>query len=223
MAVVENRENTAIAAVILAAGASVRMGRTKQLLPYNGAPLLQAAVDAAAASEAIEIVVVLGHDAAAVRDAISVPTNKPLRFVVCEDYARGQAASLACGIAAVADNVDAVAVMLGDQPDVDSVSVNRLFAAWRRAFEPVARPVFVTAEAERIPGHPVVFDRSVWGALTEPAERRDDRLTEDEGARGWLRAHPEYVREVVIVATAPGDVDTWEDYLRIAKRRERPS
>jgi len=218
VAELEKRERAAIAAVILAAGESVRMGpgRTKQLLPYRGAPLLQAAIDAAAASQVVEIVVVLGHEARAIRDAVAAPANKPLRFVVCEDYARGQGASLACGLAAVADNVDAAAVLLGDQPDVDSVAIDRLLAAWRSAFEPVVRPLFVTAQAERIPGHPVVFDRSVWSVLGTPDGHGD-------GARNWLRAHPEYVREVVIVATAPGDVDTWEDYLRIAKRRERPT
>lgn len=213
MAVIEERGRLPVAAVILAAGTSVRMGRTKQLLPYGGAPLLQTAINAAAASDLVEIIVVLGHDAEAIRRAVTVPVNKPLRFVVCADYASGQSASLASGLSAAADNVDAVAVLLGDQPDVDAVAINRVVAAWRNAFEPVVRPVFVSRKGERVPGHPVVLERTVWAALAVQIG--------DFGARAWLRAHPEYVHEVEIAATAPRDVDTWEDYLRIAKREDR--
>lgn len=213
MAVVEERGRLPIAAVILAAGTSMRMGRTKQLLPYGGTPLLQASINAAAASALVEIIVVLGHEADEIRRAVMMPANKPLRFVVCADYLSGQSASLACGLGAAADNVDAVAVLLGDQPDIDSVAINRVVAAWRGAFEPVVRPVFVSRKGERVPGHPVVLGRAVWGALAVQVG--------DFGARSWLRAHPEYVREVEIAATAPRDVDTWEDYLRIAKREDR--
>jgi molybdenum cofactor cytidylyltransferase len=213
MALLERREQLPVAAVILAAGTSARMGRTKQLLPYDGAPLLQASIDAAAASDLMEIIVVLGHQAEEIRSAVMMPVNKPLRFVVCEDYASGQSASLACGLGASADNVDAVAVLLGDQPDIDAVAINRVVAAWRDAFEPVVRPVFVSEKGRRLPGHPVVLARAVWSALAVQVG--------DFGARSWLRAHPEYVREVEIAATAPRDVDTWEDYLRIANRQER--
>ena len=213
MAVLELRDDTAVAAVVLAAGTGSRMGRTKQLLPYEGAPLLQAAIDAAVASDVLEVVVVLGYRADEIRKAVEMPTGKPLRFVVCLDYAEGQSASLACGLRSVSDNVSAAAVLLGDQPDVDSQFISRVVAAWRESFEPITRPVFISEDGERVPGHPVVLERSVWGVLAEQ--------TGDDGPRKWLRAHPEFLSEVEITRTAPGDVDTWEDYLRIANRNER--
>jgi molybdenum cofactor cytidylyltransferase len=210
MAELARRDLAPIAGIILAAGRSRRMGATKQLLSYDGAPMLQLAVDVLAASDVVEIIVVLGHQADEVRAAVSTPSDKPLRFVVCEDYARGQSASLACGLSAVADNIDAAALILADQPELDVVLVDRALAAWRAAFEPVVRPLFRAEDGQSVPGHPVVFDRSVWGALRAQ--------TGDQGARLWMREHAEYVRNIEIDATAPGDVDTWEDYLRIAAR-----
>lgn len=211
MAIVAHRGSLPIAAVILAAGTSSRMGRTKQLLPLAGEPLLQATIDVVAGCDVAEIIVVLGHDAHSVRGALRMPEDVPLRFVVCEDYARGQSASLASGLTAIADNAGAAAVFVGDQPDLEATCVDRALAAWRTAFEPVVRPLYRAEDGQSVPGHPVIFDRSVWPAL--------QLQTGDQGARSWMRDHPEYVRIIEIGETAPGDVDTWEDYLRVAGRQ----
>ena len=82
-----------ITGIVLAAGTASRYGATKQLAVLDGRPLVQHAIDALAAASIDEIVVVLGHDAARVRDALALPAGA--RTVVADRYASGQAASLA--------------------------------------------------------------------------------------------------------------------------------
>ena len=84
-----------ISALVLAAGEGTRFGGTKQLEILRGKPLVQYAVDAASAAGVGEIVVVLGHDALRVRDALDLPERS--RVVVNERYADGQSTSLAAG------------------------------------------------------------------------------------------------------------------------------
>ena len=88
-----------VVALVLAAGAGTRMGSPKQLLPVGGRPMLQHAVDAAAAGELGELVVVLGHAAREVAAALTLPPGA--RVVVNDRHAEGQATSLASGLAAM--------------------------------------------------------------------------------------------------------------------------
>ena len=82
-----------ISGIVLAAGTASRYGATKQVAVLDGRPLVQHGIDALAAASVDEIVVVLGHDAARVRDALALPAGA--RTVVADRYASGQAASLA--------------------------------------------------------------------------------------------------------------------------------
>src|SRR5205823_13011924 len=105
-----------------AAGRSTRMGGTnKMLADANGQPLVVHAVKAALASQAVEVVVVLGHMADQVKAAIStaVPTSR-LRFVTNPDFADGLSTSVRPGIAALGKEIDAAIVQLGDMPGVNS-------------------------------------------------------------------------------------------------------
>ena len=177
-----------IAGLVLAAGEGRRFeGGPKQLAELEGRPLLEHAVAAACAVPALErVVVVLGARAERVRAGVELGRAE---VVVCEDWASGQAASLRCGLRAVA-GAERVVITLGDQPWVGPEAI-----AWL-----AAEPSGTRAAYDGVPGHPVVLG----GALVEAALG----LRGDEGARGLLRG----ARLVECGDVADGrDVDTLGD------------
>jgi len=188
-----------ITGIVLAAGTASRMGETKQLLELDGKPLVQHVVDAAAAADLDEIVVVLGHEAGRVREALKLPENA--RTVENPDYPQGQSTSLATGLAAAHPSSEAALVLLGDQPDIPAKVLRELIAAWRESGARILRGRFRNA-----PG-PALLSREVWGEIS--------RLTGDTGARELIAAHPHWVQELAFESDAPPDVDTWQDYERL--------
>lgn len=191
-------------AIVLAAGASRRMGRPKLLLPVAGRPLLQHAIDAAAASSIAEIVVVLGRDAEAVRTSVALPLEA--RVVVNAGYAAGQSTSLACGLAAAGADATVAVVLLGDQPSVTSTLVDTVLAAYRAGDAPIVRPVWRAADGSARPGHPVALGRRVWSEVAA--------LTGDQGARALCASHPEWVHELAMDGDPLPDIDDPDDYRR---------
>ncbi|MBV8391551.1 MAG: molybdopterin-binding/glycosyltransferase family 2 protein, partial [Alphaproteobacteria bacterium] len=154
-----------VAIVLLAAGKSTRMGGpNKMLVDANGQPLVVHAVKAALASQAVEVVVVLGNMADEVRAAISAaaPTGR-LRFVLNQDFAQGLSTSVRAGIGALGRTIDAAIVQLGDMPGVTPGLLDRLMAA----FSPVeGRSICVpTVGGKR--GNPVLWDRRFFAEMAK--------------------------------------------------------
>jgi molybdenum cofactor cytidylyltransferase len=171
-----------IAAVVLAAGRSSRMAPANKLLTeVDGEAMVARAADAALTSQARPVLVVTGHDASRVRQALS---GREVRIVENPDYASGLSASVRAGIAALPDDVDGAVFLLGDMPRVTSSHIDRLIAA----FSPdEGRTICVpTSRAKR--GNPVLWSARFF------AEMRT--LEGDTGARSLLRAHAEQVCEV---------------------------
>jgi molybdenum cofactor cytidylyltransferase len=193
-----------IAGLVLAAGTSSRFGRTKQLEPLDGVPLLQHAVDAAAASRLDEIVVVLGARAAHIEAAVRWPDR--CRRVLNERFAIGQSTSLLAGLAALGPDVEGVVVLLGDQPGVRPEAIDAVVAAHAEGRGPVVQAAYGGR-----PGHPTLLTREVWPDLA--------RLTGDEGARSAIAAHPEWRTTVEVGGDLPPDVDTEEDLTRLRAAR----
>lgn len=204
-------ERPFLSGVILAAGASTRMGRPKQLLRLGDRCLLQHVLDAACASCLDEVVLVLGAHAEEIRATVRLPADRAVRVVVNDEFARGQSASLQRGLREASPRAVAAAILLGDQPDVDAALIDTVAAAFAGADRPIVRPVF-TAGGRRVPGHPVLLARRVW---PEVATVRGDL-----GARDLVRAHPDRVLEVDVATEPPADMDTWDDYQRSRSLRE---
>ena len=160
-----------VSALILAAGSSKRMGRTKQLLEIDGRPMIAHVVDHAVASGVDEVVVVVGHDAEAVSAAIP-DAGERLRTVENPDHATGQASSLRQGLRALNEGSEAVVVLLSDQPGVTGEDIDRVIAAWRELGGIAARASYGVGD-ERFESHPVLLARAVW---KEVEQEEGDRV-----------------------------------------------
>jgi molybdenum cofactor cytidylyltransferase len=190
-----------IAGIVLAAGRSSRLGRPKQLLDVHGQPLIRRTVARAVASALDDILVVIGHEAEAVRAALD---GLPVRIVANPDAERGQSTSLRAGLAALSPQTEAVIFLLGDQPTVDPATIEALIAAWRSTRAPVVAPQYSDGL-----GNPIVFNREVFSELAS--------LRGDVGARAVVRAREAAgdLLAVPMAGAAPRDVDTEEDYAAL--------
>jgi CTP:molybdopterin cytidylyltransferase MocA len=190
-----------IAAIVLAAGGSSRLGRPKMRLDLGGRTLLARAVAPHLEAPLDTVVVVLGEDAAGVLAAARLPDDPRVRIAVNEGWREGMASSIRRGLFAAHD-ADAVLIALADQPDLDAARVRAVVEAWD------GRAPLVVPLADGRPAHPVLFARSLYGEL--------GRLTGDVGARSVVEAH----RPFAICLSLPAllDVDTEDDY-RAARAR----
>ncbi len=189
-----------ISGVILAAGRSSRLGRPKQLLPLGGQPLLTHVVRNAAASALDEVVLVLGHEAATIADAVG---EWGQRVVINPDFAAGQSTSVRAGLGALDPTTEAAIFLVGDQPQVGPDIVDAVVAAYRATGGSIVLPHY-----GGVPGHPVLFNRSLFPDLA--------RVTGDEGGRSVVRTHQDLVVPVTLGdGPPPGDVDTAEDYAAL--------
>ena len=189
-----------ISGVILAAGRSSRLGRPKQLLPLGGEPLLTHVLRNATASALDEVVLVLGHEAVTIADAVG---EWGQRVVINPDYAAGQSTSVRAGLGALDPTTEAAIFLVGDQPQVGPDIVDAVVAAYRATGGPIVRPHY-----GGVPGHPVLFDRALFPELA--------RVTGDEGGRSVVRTHQDLVVPVTLGnGPPPGDIDTAEDYAAL--------
>ena len=195
-----------IAAVVLAAGLSSRMApQNKLLLPdAKGKPMVARVVDNALSSTARPVLVVLGHQAEAVRDALG---SRPVTYVRAADYADGLSASLKAGIAALPAEVAAAIVCLGDMPLVVGRILDRLIEAW----DPDEGRLIVVPTHNGKQGNPILWDRRFFPEILA--------LGGDVGARFLLARHAEAIAEVEIDSDAVlRDFDTVESLATLPER-----
>lgn len=139
-----------IKALLLAAGESLRMGAFKQLLPVGGKSFVECCVDALLASLVDEVVVVIGHRADEVRNALG---NRPVSFVHNPDYREGMSSSVIAGMRSLDSDVGAALIALGDQPTVETEVVNAVITAYLSN-----GPLIVVPRFGGKNGHPVLLD-----------------------------------------------------------------
>jgi molybdenum cofactor cytidylyltransferase len=188
--------------VILAAGASRRMGSPKQLIEIDGRPLLVRAIEAALAAPVWPVVVVLGANAVAIRPVIG---HLPVLVVENPAWSEGMASSIREGVATLRQfsrTLDAAVLALCDQPGFSAATVESLLAAHRAT----GRGIVAARYAGRL-GAPALFAREHFAALTA--------LTGEEGARDLLNADPARVAAVELPELAR-DLDTPADLEGLA-------
>lgn len=191
-----------VAAVVLAAGASRRLGRPKQLLELHGATLLDATLATAGRAGFDQVLVTLGGAADEVRERVDL---SGVEAVTVPDYGDGCSASLRSAIPRVRADADGIVLLLGDQPGVSAAAI----AALR---DGAAGSAVGVCRYDDGLGHPLWFRRDVF-----------DRLQDLHGDKAvWkLVDAGEDVVEVRVGGDVPPDVDTWEDYQALLARVER--
>lgn len=191
-----------ISGILLAGGASTRMGRPKGLLEYRGVPFLRAVATALLTGGVEELVAVLNPEVPRLPGVL--PADTRVRWVAAPLTSAGQLASLRTGLHALSPASEATLVALVDQPAVRPETVAALIQAFRETGAPLLLPL---REGRR--GHPVCFARALYPELLQAPEQ--------EGARAVIRRHRALLREVVV--DDPGihqDVDSPEDLARLA-------
>lgn len=199
-------DKATVAAIILAAGASSRMGRPKQLLAVGEQSLIQKAVDTALQAQCYPIVV-LGANAGLVQSEI---LGKPTTTIVNEQWQEGMGTSIRTGaleLVQVLPEAKATIIMLCDQPLVTPTLLERLIEVHSTSGKPI-----VASHYKDVLGVPALFHRSFFGRLIE--------LDGDMGARKLIQQH---ISQADLVPFSAGaiDLDTPEDYEKFLKIRRK--
>lgn len=195
-----------IAAIILAAGASERMGYPKALLPYRGRSFLEGILEACYAAGVEQRVVVLGHFADKILESIDLSGVTVTRS---GDLEAGPIGSVWAGLSALASlPLDAVLVWPVDRPHIAVATVTALVDAFRAGHQPIVVPI---CGGQR--GHPVLFGRRVFAELLGAPRV--------EGARAVVHKDPARVIEVPVDDPAVlEDFNTPEDYKRLLRKED---
>ncbi len=199
-----------LAAVVLAAGESRRMGRPKQLLPFGAQTILERVVDTLLSAGVGEVIVVLGHEADRVRAVLG---DRPVKAVINEAYRQGMLSSVKCGVRAVGTAYDAVLFALGDQPHIECVVISEVIHAYRTGNTGIVIPRYGAKK-----GHPIIIDLRKYrqAILTLP---------EDVGLNTLMQEHADDVRLIDVASEdIIRDIDVPDDYTReLARFTERRS
>jgi len=190
-----------ISSIILAAGSSARLNNEpKQLLEFHGKTFLRSSAETAVAANFHSTVVVLGANAEILRKELE---GLPVRIVINENWASGMSSSIKTGLAELIEeeNLEAVVIMLCDQPLVTTQTLDNLCEVFAQTGKPIA-----ACEYENTVGVPALFSSEVFAELMN--------LHESEGAKKIIE---KYEGKTVLVAApeAAPDVDTLEDYEKL--------
>lgn len=183
-----------LAALVLAAGGSTRLGRPKQLLPYRDGVLLDAVLAVVRECPFPQRIIALGGSADDVRAAVD---TTGFDVVVNDEYTSGCSSSIAAALTAVRPEMDGFVLFLGDQPEVRPETVAALVAERGNA------PIAVTRYDDGI-GHPFALSRATFPALAA--------LHGDRGVWKLVDRLGSAVARVRVSGTVPHDVDTEQDY-----------
>ncbi len=188
-----------IAAVVLAAGLSSRMGQPKQIMSWGSRAMVRQVCETLIASEVNEIVVVTGYAREKVEEAL---IGCAARSVFNPAYEDGDMMrSLQIGLNSLS-NSEAALFVLGDQPQMQVSVVKKVIASWEKEKAKIVAPSF-----GRRRGHPILFAREIWSHVF--------RAPRGTSPRDFLRAHADWIRYVEMdTDSILRDIDTMDDYHR---------
>lgn len=192
-----------IGLLILAAGASTRLGHPKQLLPYQGKPLIQQMADVAIAAGCQPVGVVLGAAADRIEPHVA---HLNLHLIRNPHWPTGMASSIQCGLRELlihAPDLAAIVLMVCDQPLISAPLIQQLIASYHHSKQPI-----VAAEYAGILGVPALFDKAFFPALAA--------LQGDRGARPLIRQHRDQCLGIPFAEGAI-DLDTPQDVERFSQ------
>jgi molybdenum cofactor cytidylyltransferase len=187
--------------LVLAAGASSRLGQPKQLVKLGGRPALHIVVSHAVAVAGHSVSVVLGANA---RELTHLLAHSPASVIINRQWQEGVSSSIRLGLASLPAGCDAVLIVLGDQVAITTEDLGRLVNAWKEQDSTIAASVY-----DQHVGVPAIFPRICFSELTE--------LRGDQGARPILERHS-YRLVRVPMPNAAIDLDTPEQLAALTER-----
>jgi molybdenum cofactor cytidylyltransferase len=192
-------EANSVAAILLAAGRSKRMGRFKPLLSFGEKTVIESCLDYLRKGGIETIVVVGGHRINQLRDKL-----KPESVIIVEnpDPSSEMGQSIACGIKEVPNNFGAVLICLVDHPAVSYQVVQQLIDAWTKG------ALLAVPTWQGRGGHPVLVDQRFRPELLN--------LPQEGGLKSLFLKHGEHLRRLPVDSPfIARDMDTWDDYTRL--------
>lgn len=187
-------------ALVLAAGESIRMGRSKQLLPFANKTILETVIDHINQSTVDETLIVLGSNREKIEEVIK---NLPVKSVYNPRFKEGMLTSVQKGFVSLPEEVEAVLVFLGDQPMIPSSVIDQIVSAYHSSEKGIILPVYGQKR-----GHPVLIDTKYRQELAN--------LNPEIGLRELIHDHPEDILEVNLDSSSIlEDIDTPEDYKNL--------
>lgn len=194
-----------IAAVVLAAGSSARLGVPKQLVKINNIPILQFTLNVTRRTSLRPRLLVLGYRAGEIQEGVDIAG---FDVVNNSDFAQGQSSSVRAAVQALSPDVEAAIFILGDQPAIHSRVIDRLVSAFAETRAPIIQPRYAEGR-----GNPILIARELFPELLE--------LRGDTGARPILASHSEQIHLADAADfSRPDDIDTWEDLERVRAQFE---
>lgn len=194
-----------ISALVLAAGASRRLGRSKQLLPWGDSSLLGTVVAQTRTWPVSSVWVVLGSGCDEVLAAVDFGDAGVIEN---PEWEEGMASSLRVGLDALSHDpsLEAAFIVMGDQPNINLTVIDALLQRWEES-----DALAIVPKYRYVRGNPVLVSRQLWPRLMS--------LEGDQGGRKLLQAHPEWVEEVWFEQLPPRDIDTPTDIEEQQPRR----
>ncbi len=203
---VEGDARPPVAAIVLAAGGSTRMGQLKQLLPVDGQPMVRRVTQTVCAAGLAQVIVVLGAQADRVREAVH---GLPVEIVINEQWAAGMSHSLRAGLEAIRPDIQAALIVLADQPRLTPALLQKLVSRYQATRAAIVAPFYQGRQ-----GNPVLFDRTLFAELMA--------IEGDQGGRSLLTRYPEQIERVEVDDPAVVlDIDTREEYEQLHHRHRR--
>ena len=189
-----------VSAVVLAAGASTRMGMPKLLLPLGDEPIVRRTVRQVCDSGFDDVLVVSGSEHARIAEALE---GLPVRHAVNADFATGMGSSFRTGVEHLGDDVEAAMFALADQPFLTPAEYGAILTTWR-----LHHPLIVGSRFGEVTAPPHLFARALYPELAAL----------QHGARSVLQRHASQMVVLHFAAALLMDIDTPEDYERARVR-----